>query len=86
MPMFFLSSALCLLLFFIFVFEGGKKKSLLTLQSLQFHSNYMTSSNKASLKDRRYLTNLCAVLELSMFVGLYGFVLTNVLQSRHWLV
>jgi hypothetical protein len=34
----------------------------------------MTSSNKASLKDRRYLTNLCAVLELSMFVGLYGFV------------
>jgi hypothetical protein len=25
MPMFFLSSALCLLLFFIFVFEGGKK-------------------------------------------------------------
>jgi len=78
MPMFFLSSALCLLLFFIFVFEG--KISLLTLQSLQFHSSYMTSSNKASLKDRRYLTNLFAML-LSMFVGLYGFDLTNVLQS-----
>ena len=51
------SCPICIALAFVlymFVTEGGKILEL-SLQSLQFLSSYMTSSNKASLKDKRYL-------------------------------